>query len=127
MSFFYKTEAGCKAEDKRLFPHHKVDEQPNKKPKKGYYSRERRESDDKNAVAFVKIVPQLGCVSQDSDALVSQRGKQFRETRCKKSWDKFEKYGSLSLRHAKQVSGTRKDRRLEKYKSNLNVSEVRAL
>ena len=32
-----------------------------------------RESDDKNAVAFVKIVPHLGCVSQDSEALVSQR------------------------------------------------------
>ena len=59
-----------------LFPHHQVDEQPNKKRKKGYYSHKRRESDDKNAVAIVKIVPQLGCVSQDSEALVSQRGKQ---------------------------------------------------
>ena len=29
-------------------------------------------------MAIVKIVPQLGCVSQDSDALVFQRGKQFR-------------------------------------------------
>ena len=42
-----------------------------KKPKKGYHSHRRRESDDKNAVAFLKIVPQLGCVSQDSFALVS--------------------------------------------------------
>ena len=32
----------------------------------------RRESDDKNAVAFVKSVSQLVCASQDSDALVSQ-------------------------------------------------------
>ena len=32
----------------------------------------RRESDDNNAVAAVKSVSQLGCVSQDSDALVSQ-------------------------------------------------------
>ena len=32
----------------------------------------RRESDDKNAVAIVKSVSQLGCVSQDSDAVVSQ-------------------------------------------------------
>ena len=61
-----------------VFPHHKVDEQPNKKPKKGYYSHQRRESDDKNAVAMVKIVPRLGCVSQDSEALVSQRGKKSR-------------------------------------------------
>ena len=66
----------CPIGDKCLFPHHKVDEQPNKNPKKGYYSHNRRESDDKNAVAFEKIVAQLGCISQDSDALVSQRGKQ---------------------------------------------------
>ena len=32
----------------------------------------RRESDNKNAVAIAKSVSQLGCVSQDSDALVSQ-------------------------------------------------------
>ena len=31
---FYKTETVCEAGDKCLFPHHKVDEQPNKKPKK---------------------------------------------------------------------------------------------
>ena len=48
-----------------MFPHHKDDEQPNKKPKKGYYSLKRIESDEKNVVAIVKIVPQLGCVSQD--------------------------------------------------------------
>ena len=46
--------------------------------KKGYCSHKRRESDDRNAVAVVKFVPQFGCVSQDSDALVSQRGKQPR-------------------------------------------------
>ena len=34
----YKTETGCDASDKCLFPHHKVDEQPNKKHPKGYYS-----------------------------------------------------------------------------------------
>ena len=80
VNFTYKTETetGCTARDKDLFPHHKVDEQPNKKPKKGYYFHKRRESDDKNAVASVKVVPQLGCVSQDSEALVSQCGKQYR-------------------------------------------------
>ena len=54
-----------------MFSHFKVDEQPNKKPKKSHFPK-RRESDDKNAVAVVKNVSQLGCVSQDSDALVSQ-------------------------------------------------------
>ena len=95
---FYKTETGCKAGDKCVFPHHQVDEQPNKKPKKGYHSQKGRESDDNNAVAIVKIVPELGCVSQDSEALVSQRGTQpRRETRCKESWGRFEEYESLSL------------------------------
>ena len=35
---FNKNEKGCEAGDKCLFPHHKVDEPPNKKPKKGNYS-----------------------------------------------------------------------------------------
>ena len=74
---FCKTKSGCKAGDKCLFPHHEVDEQPNKNPKKRYYS-PKEESDDKNAVAMMKIVPELVCVSQDSDALVSQSGKQSR-------------------------------------------------
>ena len=42
--------------------HHKIDEQPNKKPKTVYYSHKRRESDDKNAVTIVKIVPRLGSI-----------------------------------------------------------------
>ena len=40
-----------------FFPHRKVEEQPNKKPKKG---------GDKSAVAVVKDVRQLGCVLQDT-------------------------------------------------------------
>ena len=50
---FYKRKTGCMAGDKCLFPYYKVDEQPNKKPKKSYFPK-RRESDDKNAVAIVK-------------------------------------------------------------------------
>ena len=67
----------AKPGDKCLFPRYKVDEQPHKKHKKSNIPK-RRESDDKNAVAIVKSVSQLGCVSQDSDALVSQRGEQSR-------------------------------------------------
>ena len=103
----------CKAVDNFLFPHHEVVDNQTKKPKKGYYSHKRRESDDKNAVAIVKIVPQLGCVSQDWDAWVLKETNSPVETRCKNSWDQFEKYGSLS-----------KDHPLEKYKSNLFISEV---
>ena len=61
-----------------MFPHHNVDGQPNKKLKKGYYSYNIKESDDKNAVAFVKIVTQLSCVSRDSESLDSQRVRQYR-------------------------------------------------
>ena len=59
------------------FPHYKIDEQQNKKLKKGHFPK-RRESEDKGVVAIVKSVSKLGCVSQDSDALVSQGTKQFR-------------------------------------------------
>ena len=80
-----------------MFPHYKVDEQPNKRPKKGYFPK-RRESEDKGAVAVVKSVSQLGCVSQDSDALVSQ-GRTSRRNPMQKVLEPILKgYGSPSLR-----------------------------
>ena len=33
----YQNETGCKAGDKCVFPHHKVEKQPNEKPKKRYF------------------------------------------------------------------------------------------
>ena len=102
---FYKNEKGCKAGDKCMFPHHKVDDQPNKKPKKGYCSHKRRESDNKYAVAIVKIVPQLGCFSQDSEALFSQGGKQPRGNPMEKVYGPIRRIRSLNLRYVKQVSG----------------------
>ena len=66
---FYKTETGCKVGDKCLFPHHKVDEQPNKKPKKGYYShkkkRKRRQECSgycENCTTIDLHLAKLGCV-----------------------------------------------------------------
>ena len=123
---FTKQKRLAKTLEKCMFPHHKVDKQPNKKPKKGFYSPKRREIDDKNAVAIVKIVPQLGCVLPDSETLESQRGKQS-PWNPMQVLDQFEKYCSPSLRFVKQVSGKRKDHRLEKYKSNFLVSEVPTL
>ena len=64
---------------KRDAKQYKVVEQSNKKPNKSCFPKT-RESDDKNAVAVVKSVSQLGCPSQDSDALVSQS---LGETRCR--------------------------------------------
>ena len=63
------SESGCKFGAECLFPHWKVEEQPNKKPKKG---------GDKSAVAIVKSARQLGCVSQDAEppgpAAISRKG-----------------------------------------------------
>ena len=39
---FCKTESGCNARDKYLFPHYKVEEQPNKKPKRELSKRKQR-------------------------------------------------------------------------------------
>ena len=56
----YQSESGCKFGAECSFPRWKVEEQTNKRPKKG---------DDKSAVAFVKDVRQLGCVFQDTEPL----------------------------------------------------------
>ena len=82
-----KTNRDVKAGEKCLFPHppecqfwletsvcFRITRLMNnqiKSQKKSDQSPKRRESDDKNAVAIVKSVSQLGCVFQDSDALVS--------------------------------------------------------
>ena len=95
-----KNETGCKAGDKCLFPHYKVDGQQNKKPKKSNISK-RRESDDKNAAASVKSVSQLGCVSQDSDALVSQ-GRKSRRNPMQKVLEPIQRvrFTKSTVRHA---------------------------
>ena len=73
-----------------------------KSQRKAANSHKRRESDDKNAVAILKIVPQLGCVSQDSDALVSQRGKQPRGNPMQKVSGPSQRvrFTKSTLRHA---------------------------
>ena len=59
---FYESESGCKFGKECLFPHWKVEEQQNNRPKKG---------GDRSAVSNVKHVRQLGCVSQDVEPLES--------------------------------------------------------
>ena len=81
----YQNESGCKAEDKCLFPHHKVDEQPNKKAK-GYHSQEGRASDDKNAVAIVQHCTSVGlCLARLGAVGLSKRRTGPGETDKKKS------------------------------------------
>ena len=55
---FYKSESGCKFGTECSFPHWKVEGQNSNKPKK---------DGDKGAVATLKDVRQLGCVSQDTE------------------------------------------------------------
>ena len=96
---FYTHETVCKAGDKCLFPHYKVDEQPKKIEKSTFHKR--GESDDKNAVTIVKSVSQLGCVSQDSDALVSQ-GRKSRGNPMQKVLEPIQRVRitKSALRHA---------------------------
>ena len=75
----------------------------------------------------VETVPQLGCVSQDSESLESQRGTQSRRNPMQKVWDQFDEYDSHSPRDVKQVSGEMKDHRLKKYKSVILISGVPSL
>ena len=55
---FYKSENGCRFEEKCSYWHRQVEEQPSKRSKK---------NGDKSAVAMLKIARQLGCVFQDME------------------------------------------------------------
>ena len=104
---FYKSESGCKFGAECSFR----TEQPNKRPKKG---------GDKSAVAIVKSVRQLGCVSQDAEppesVKISRKGpevlgpiRRVRSTRA-------------ALRQANIVK--KRVRQQDKYKSNFLISAV---
>ena len=73
---FYKKETGCKSGDKCCFRITRLMNNQIQGRRKATSSQKKRERDDKNVVAIVKIVPQLGCVSQDSESLDSQRDRQ---------------------------------------------------
>ena len=97
-----------------------------KKPKKSYFpkrSRKRRQECCGNCAECIKIglcITRFRCTRfLKVESLV--------ETRCRKSWHQFKRHDSQSLRCVMRVSGKRKDHRLEKYKSNLNISEVPTL
>ena len=68
---FCKSESGCTFGAECSFPHWKVEEQLDKRPKKG---------GDKSAAAIVKSVRQLSCVSKDAEppesAATSRKGTQ---------------------------------------------------
>ena len=122
--FYKKTESGCKAGDKCQFPHHKVDEQPKKKAhKERPFTKKKRKRRQKCSGYCENRISVWLCprkIQMHSFLKVESLG----ETPCKESWDRFDKYDSLSLRYVKQVSGKRKDHRLEKYKSKFLISDA---
>ena len=87
-------------------------------PKKKRKRRQKCGGCFENCTTIGLRLARLGCVG------FSKMKNSPGETRCKKSWDRFEKYCSQSLCFVKQVSGRRRDHRLGKYKSNFNISEV---
>ena len=125
---FYKTETGCKARDKCMFPHRKVDEQPHKKAKESLLFPQRRENDDKNAVGIVKIVPHLGCVSQDSEAFfLKEERRQPRGNRMQKVFGPIRRIRLTQATPRQASIGEKKGHRLEKYKSKILIGEVTTL
>ena len=123
---FYKTESGCEAGDKCLFPQYKIEEQPSEKPKKSC-NPQNGKSDDKGAVAIVRTVPQLGCVSQDSAIRTSEKREVSGKPEAQQCWDQFDEYDSQGLHCVKETSQQIKVRRLVKYNSKFLISEVRTL
>ena len=65
------------------------------------------------------------CENCTTIGLCLARRVQSQETRCKKSWDQFNKYDSHGLRFVKRESGKTKDHHLEKYKSKFLISEMK--
>ena len=124
----YKTETGCKAGDKCLFPHHKVDEQPNKEPKKGYYSpkkkRKRRQECSgyfENCTKIGLRLARLGCVGFSKSQTVPG-----------KPDAKSLGIDSKSTVHSVYATSSKYRRRekaiaLEKYKSQILICEVPTL
>ena len=121
-----KNESGCKAGDKCLFPHHKVDEQQNKKPKKCDHSHPKKESDDKHAVATV-IVSRTGCLSQDSELSDSQRGKQARSNPMQKVFGPIRRIRFTQSTLRQGSIREKKGPSLGKNKSKILTCEVPAL
>ena len=65
-------------------------------------SQKEKKSEDKGAVAIVKSVSQLGCASEDSDALDSQGTKDFRGNPMQKVLNAIQRvrFTKSTLRHA---------------------------
>ena len=89
-----KIETGCKAGDKCLFPHYKVEEQV-KSRKRAFKT---KQATTRVLQLLCKTVPQLCCVSQDLEPSELLKARSIGEPRGGKFWDQFDEY------NVKQVS-----------------------
>ena len=122
-SQLYNNETGCKAGDKCLFPHYKVDEQTNQEPKKKLLSKKRRKRWQDCCGNCEQCITIGLCIARFRCTRFS-KAESLGDVRCRKSWNKFKGYDSLSLRFVKRVSGKRKDHRLGK--TNVKVPHQRS-
>ena len=89
----HKSDKGCTAGDKCLFPQYKVDEQLKSKVKTEPFPK-RRESDDKKCCDYCEIcITTRLCVTT------------FRCTLSRKFRHYFKEYDSQNIRHVKRISG----------------------
>ena len=119
---FFKNESGCFAGDKCLFPHSKVEEQPGKKPKKGFQNGKKRRQ---GCCSCCENCTTIGlCLERLRAVRTSEKKREISGKPRQNIWDQSDEYDSHSLRHVKQVSEQIKDHRMEKNQSKFLVSEV---
>ena len=86
-----------------MFPHHKVDEQPNKKPNKGYFHPKKRKRRQECCGYGKKVYHNWVASRKIRMRFFLKEANSPRETRCKLSWDLFERYGSLSTQRQASI------------------------
>ena len=112
---FHESQSGCKFGKERSFPHWKVEEQTNKKPKKGWWQ--------KCSSHSVRCTT----VGLRTRRTPSRRNPHRFYGRAPKSWDQFDGYDSQELRCVRQTSEKTKVYRLIIYKSKFLISAVPTL
>ena len=115
---FFQNESGFQAGDKCLFPHHKIDEQTNKKRKKSDHSPKKKRKRRQRCG---------GCASQDSELLDSQRGKQARGNPMQKVFSStsfFPYFFTIYIAGFRDWHGKSSNRKKWEYECRVTVNPV---
>ena len=122
----YKTESGCKAGDRCLFPHYKVEEQPRRSQKRALALKTEKATTKRRWLLW-KLHHSCDVSRKTQSRHDFKKAWSTGETRGTKLWDQLKEYDSHSLRSVKQLSEKIKEHRLEKYNSKFLISEVPTL